>query len=251
MAFNLNENTIQKKIMKDKKLFVLAAALIVAVSLVTTSCNFGKDDFYGTWNSGDFEYNGDTLNVTFYFSGTSESLLGKGKAFFYEHYVRTGSSPIKTFWWGQYGTDDNSNVTSGNLTLKYYYGYNMTTNEDNKTLDELIALATGDDPVTAFDDGKGVGCVSSVSGVFDFYDQGNELCSDVEKFNYELSDQDFFKGYQGLTAVADCEWTEMGSTVTNATQFTDTDGYTKSSPRDGTSWGDKGNSRSFTLIHAH
>lgn len=234
--------------MKNKKLTVLALCFVAVAALFTTACNFGKDDFYGTWNSGDFEYDSThTQNVTFYFSGTSDSLINSGKAFFWEHYTR--SDGTETFWWGRYGTSDDSGVTSGNLTLRYFYGYNMKAT-GAKTLDELIALATGTDPETEFD---------NLANVTDFYDKADDECSDVERFVFALSGQDFWAGYQQFDATADCEWSELNKAVTTGTTTAEnyataysgtTNGssyYTKSNPKGGTSWGAQGTTRSFTL----
>jgi hypothetical protein len=232
------------------KLTVLAVCLIAAAALVTTSCSgFGKDDFYGTWNSGNYtldtgSHKGDTVNVTFYFSGTSENLLNGGSAMFYEEYTRysgtdTSVDPVShNFWWGNYKLSDNSGVTSGTLTLRYFYGYNLN-QKDAKSVSDLVQIVEGDDPYTAFE--------KITPAATDFYDETLKTCSDVEKFTFALGDQDFFKGYQSLIATSVSQWSEFTGKETDTTLTDCNKGYTKDTPAEGTSWGKKDVARTFTL----
>jgi len=231
---------------------LLALCLIASAILVTTSCSgFGKDDFYGTWNSGDFVLDtganaGTTANVTFYFSGTSENLINGGSAMFYEEYTRyktDGSVAVHNFWWGNYKLSDNSGVETGDLTLRYFYGYNLNAS-GAKSVDDLIAIVTGDDPANAFE---------SIATT-DQYAVDTKHCSDVEKFSFSLGDRDFFKGYQSMTATSISQWSEFTTSETAdsvgvCAQTNPLSAYTKDSPCDGTSWGAKDTSRTFTLTN--
>ena len=231
------------------KLAVLAMCLIAAAALVTTSCDgFGKDDFYGTWNSGDYvidtgSHKGDTVNVTFYFSGTSENLTNGGSAMFYEEFTRTGKDSGKVeahnFWWGNYNLTGNSSVTSGKLTLRYFYGYDLT-QTNAKSVNDLIALVEAEDPYTQFE--------SLCPAGTDYYDVDTEHSSDVELFTYELGNQDFLKGYQSMTDTSVSQWSEFDGKETDKTQTNCNRTGKKATPIDGTSWGAKDSSRTFTLV---
>lgn len=229
------------------KLTVLAVCLIAAAALVTTSCSgFGKDDFFGTWDSGNYEFGGKYYKVNFYFSGASENLINGKNAMFYEEYTRyTDNTYSKVaahnFWWGVYGLSDNSGVTSGNLTLKYYYGYDLT-QTGAKTVSALVStLTNSSDPATDFEK----------IAKYDYYDATEKACSDVEKFSYTLtksSSAGIFDGYDTFAATAVSQWTEWtDTTVTYEGDACYDAKYTKSSPKDGTSWGDAGTERDFTL----
>src|SRR5574344_299166 len=113
------------------KLAVLAMCLIAAAALVTTSCKFGKDDFYGTWDS-EYTYPGNTTDedkaaqgsgynskfagdkytVSMYFSGKSENIIDKS-ALFYQHLTHYDSTKTtkksETFWYGTYKLSENEN----------------------------------------------------------------------------------------------------------------------------------------------
>ncbi|MBQ5492042.1 MAG: hypothetical protein IIT68_08320, partial [Treponema sp.] len=115
----------------NKKSALIAVVLLSLTALLFTGCNFGKDDFYGTWQTGEFvrSDNQETVRVTFYFSGKAENLTTGDKAYFYELYENLNDGR-KTFWWGTYGLGQNSDVTNGNLTLRYMYGVGLENGND-------------------------------------------------------------------------------------------------------------------------
>jgi hypothetical protein len=103
---------------------------------------------------------GNYVTVVMDFDGSSENLLGSGKATFYQYKMRKSSSEVKTdrsnvvmesFYTGYYALEDNSNYTKGNLVLKYMYGIQwrdhaekVTLGEKEYTLAQLAAIAMGD-----------------------------------------------------------------------------------------------------------
>jgi len=203
---------------------LLALCLIASAILVTTSCSgFGKDDFYGTWtatysyptNQTDFdstypatsgvqtiayasEKAGRDTTVTMYFSGTSEDLLKSTGASFWQEKISTKNSAtvVHTFYMGTYKLNDNGGVTTGNLTLTYQAGYDMT--KGSKTLDELVAMSAADLVALKSTD-------AAVDDAPENYDGANP---DVEEFSFALTDKDFFKGYQSMSAsaISECTW---------------------------------------------
>lgn len=233
-----------------KKLTVLAACLIAAAALMVTSCNdptssFGKDDFFGTWNSSytyptdattvpggklDTTLTGHQYKVTMWYNGTSESILKGGEGRFWQHklhYKADGTTVVsETFWTGTYTLSNNSGITTGYLNLKYEYGYDMKVG--TLKIDELITMAEADDYEAQFLNL----CFENTDGEANLYNQtlvkvaaatgyykdskgivtvqvrkadekSDELCSDIEKFDFKLGDSSLTKGYQSMTATAD------------------------------------------------
>ncbi len=158
------------------KLAALATAAVMMISV--TGCGdlgellstFGKDDFSGTWvadyqplnaaGTGARYTDGNFVTVVMDFDGSSENLLGSGKATFYQYKMRKSSSEVKadrsnvvmeSFYTGYYALEDNSNYTKGNLVLKYMYGVQwndhateVTLGGKEYTLEQLAAIAMGD-----------------------------------------------------------------------------------------------------------
>lgn len=128
-----------------KKTLGIACAALAAAVMTFTGCDgFGKDDFYGTWEShykipgtktdaagaGWFRDQANCdVDLTMYFSGTSEDLLNKG-AVFYQNKIRHAADDSTkvaqtTFWYGTYKLANNSNYDKGDLILSYKYGFTL------------------------------------------------------------------------------------------------------------------------------
>ena len=104
-----------------------------------TGCGFGKDDFYGTWKTLDFDAEGNEITsyrtdngwdrtVTWCFDGTSENMFGGDGGGFWQHLVAKNSNGdvvAETFWYGEYDIKGNSGYSKGKLYLYYECGYDI------------------------------------------------------------------------------------------------------------------------------
>ena len=233
--------------MKNKKFALVSVLMLSVLSLLFTACNFGKDDFYGTWQTGEFvrSDNQKTVRVTFYFSGKAENLTTGDKAYFYELYENLTDN-LKTFWWGTYGLGQNSDVTNGNLTLRYMYGVGF---ENENDFEKLIADSQtvkvnkkNDTSITAFEDKY-----KNSTRWFDQFDEENCKCSDVETFRFKLDGAVAFVGYTQMVCTAKDMYREDGVDTQKITTGAP-DGSTKKNPAEGTSWGKAGDTRSFAML---
>lgn len=237
---------------KTNKFAIISAFMLTLCALSFTGCNFGKDDFYGTWQSGTFARpsDGKTIRVTFYFSGKSENLTAGNKAYFYEYYENFDDG-INTFWFGTYGLGENQDITNGTLTLRYLYGIGMEgKNGTPYSLDTLITDSQtvrfnkkGDNSITTFQNNY-----KDSKRYYDQFDETTATCSDVEKFDFKLDGAVAFQGYTQMVCTAKCQWWEDGVTAANVSTGA-TSGSTKKNPASGTSWGKEGVTRSFTLTN--
>ena|GEM_PF-5830148 len=233
--------------MKNKKFALVSVLMLSVLSLLFTACNFGKDDFYGTWQTGEFvrSDNQKTVRVTFYFSGKAENLTTGDKAYFYELYENLTDN-LKTFWWGTYGLGQNSDVTNGNLTLRYMYGVGL---ENVNDFEKLIADSQtvkvnkkNDTSITAFEDKY-----KNSTRWFDQFDEENCKCSDVETFRFKLDGAVAFVGYTQMVCTAKDMYREDGVDTRKINNGA-ADGSTKNNPEPRTSWGKAGDTRSFAML---
>lgn len=155
-----------------KKLGLLASVLVGAVAMIFTSCDpdllrsFGKDDFYGTWNTIDFDASGNAQQyyvadnakyfVQWIFDGSSEDLFsgnGTFKQILYKYPENAAvtekgavdtskATPDKiTFWYGAYKITGNSDYTKGKLYLYYEIGLDLKkafAADKNLTLETIV-----------------------------------------------------------------------------------------------------------------
>ena len=194
----------------NKKSALIAVVLLSLTALLFTGCNFGKDDFYGTWQTGEFvrSDNQKRVRVTFYFSGKTENLTTGDKAYFYELYENLAAG-LKTFWWGTYGLGQNSDVTNGNLTLRYMYGVGLENGNDFETLiadSQTVKVNKKNDPsITTFENKY-----KNSTRWFDQFDEENCKCSDVETFRFKLDGAVAFVGYTQMVCTAKNMYREDG-----------------------------------------
>lgn len=226
--------------MKMTKLTAAAAGLLVAASLAFTSCGgLGKDDFYGLWQSsyevtdenllskntevGNGDDNdsklGSSVEIAMYFDGSSEKLINSTQKF-YQFKTRTdkaGNLASSTFWIGNYKPSDNSNYTNGTLELDYRVGWGTSvkvTEEEANALGKAWLCSSAEDAYEVLKD-----TFTTISEPADDQELLDYLATvgspstyaegyDLEKFDFELGDPSFLKGYQSLTATAkeNCSW---------------------------------------------
>ena len=236
--------------MKNKKFALVSVLMLSVLSLLFTACNFGKDDFYGTWQSGVFARPSDQKNirVTFYYCGKSENLTSGKNAYFYEYYENLDDN-LKTFWWGAYDLGNNADITNGTLTLRYMYGVGVGEGTSPYTLEYLISMSdqNRDDAIDAFENNIKTTCASNGIRFYDQWDDTNKKCSDVERFSFKLDGAVAFQGYTQMVCTAKDMYREDGVNTQNITTGAP-DGSTKNNPAAGTSWGGVGVSRSFSLV---
>lgn len=167
---------------KTTKLAGLAAGLLALVGVTFTSCDvlrtFGKDYFFGTWLTLDYDSNGNVIpcyhgsNGNYYairwdFDGKSENISTTGTGVFRQHLINYGTTtPTKnadnsytygsvgneTYWFGSYDIRGDSAYSKGKLYLSYQVGFDVddavkagatvTTTADNKKVITLPATAT-------------------------------------------------------------------------------------------------------------
>lgn len=129
-----------------KKLGLLASALICGACLTFTGCpdmwaSFGKDDFFGTWKTMEFDTdgnpiqcyeakNGNFYSITWKFDGTSENMFSGTGGTFTQHLVNYSSKDMttvqnETFWYGEYAIKGNSAYSKGKLFLYYEVGFDI------------------------------------------------------------------------------------------------------------------------------
>lgn len=215
---------------KAKKL-ALAAVAILATALTFTGCeSFGKDDFFGTWettytvtrenfldankpgaddSARPSDAIGSTVNMEIYFDGTTESLFNKNGKRFYQYRVRKVGNEVKstTFWVGTYDLKNNENYTNGDLVLTYMYGWSGI---DSKDAEKIASLWTSDkckeeeDIIEIFTNGTTVNG-KTYKAKYDYHSNTNK---DVETFSFVLDAPSFTKGYTEMTATAkqNCSW---------------------------------------------
>ncbi|MBQ5492157.1 MAG: hypothetical protein IIT68_08925, partial [Treponema sp.] len=231
----------------NKKSALIAIVLLSLTALLFTGCNFGKDDFYGTWRSGVFARpsDGKEIRVTFYFCGKSENLTTGKTAYFYEYYENL-TRHWNTFWWGAYDLGNNADITNGTLTLRYMYGV-CDDGTNPYTLQELIDFSDTDrsDAIAEFEGEIKSHCAANHISFTDQWDETNGKCSDVEKFSFKLDGAVAFQGYTQMVCTAREMYCEDG--VQNISEHAAAAG-TRASPAAGTSWGAQGASRSFSLV---
>ena len=167
-----------------------------------------------------------------WFSGTSENILETAAPFYtvtkrYNSKATVGAaeeafdvSTIKaadvayaSFWFGAYKLENNSNYTAGDLVLTYYYGFTLnkadkTDEEGNayieysweskdgkttKTLEELIALATGKTPAEDL-----AALVPDNSAIVTINEKA--YSQDIETFTFALDAPSLTKGYTKMSA---------------------------------------------------
>ena len=140
---------------KTTKLAGLAAGLLALVGVTFTSCDvlqtFGKDYFYGTWLTLDYDSSGNVIpfyhgtNNKYYtirwdFDGKSENISTTGTGVFRQHLINYGSTtPTKnadnsytygsveneTYWFGSYDIRGDSAYSKGKLYLSYQVGFDI------------------------------------------------------------------------------------------------------------------------------
>ena len=145
---------------RNNKLLALFSGLLVMVGLSVTSCNpdvaasFGKDYFFGTWKTTDFDSNGNRqtyykvsdehgvnyyYTITWKFDGKSENLFNTDGGSFRQHLINwgttppnpsangtlTGSKENETVWIGAYKLKGNSSYSRGKLFLYYEFGIDL------------------------------------------------------------------------------------------------------------------------------
>ena len=234
----------------NKKSALIAVVLLSLTALLFTGCNFGKDDFYGTWRSGVFARpsDGKEIRVTFYFCGKSENLTTGKTAYFYEYYENLAEHK-NTFWWGAYDLGNNADITNGTLTLRYMYGVGVGEGTDPYTLQELIDFSDTDrsDAIDKFEGDIKSHCAANHISFTDQWDETNGKCSDVEKFSFKLDGAVAFQGYTQMVCTAREMYCEDGVEAQNISEHAAAAG-TRASPAAGTSWGAQGASRSFSLV---
>lgn len=229
--------------MKMTKLAAVAAGLIVAASLAFTSCDgLGKDDFFGIWEA-NYEVTNDnvakgsndgttkdmsevdgivgsTVDITMYFDGTSEKLINAAQKFYqYKlRYTKAGTLAAHTFYLGTYKLEDNANYTKGTLILAYRLGFNDVSEAQADALGQAWLCSTATEAYEAIKDAysSATAPTDESQSVLDYLSELSDVQytdaegdnPDVEKFDFELGDQDFIKGYQSMTATAkeNCSW---------------------------------------------
>lgn len=181
------------------------AVLAVATAVTFTGCpeSFGKDDFFGTWeteyvypSSSDdenasqsyvAENAGKTYNISWHFDGRSEDLIKSGGAIFYQ--TLTNSGGTKSFWYGTYQLSENSGYSEGKLTVTYLYGFN-TDAVTSIGVDKLIEDAS-----------NGMNTYAS-QATYDYKSETkkkyNNYDCDVETFTFELGNAKA-SGYTSMT----------------------------------------------------
>lgn len=144
---------------KTTKLAGLAAGLLALVGVTFTSCDvlrtFGKDYFFGTWLTLDYDsagnvipfYEGTLENgakkyyaIRWDFDGKSENISTTGTGVFRQHLINYGSTkPTKnadgtytygsveneTYWFGSYDIRGDSAYSKGKLYLSYQVGFDV------------------------------------------------------------------------------------------------------------------------------
>ena len=139
---------------RNNKLLALFSGLLVMVGLSVTSCNpdvaasAGKDYFFGTWKTTDFDSNGkrqtyyqagNYYTITWKFDGKSENLFNTDGGSFRQHLINWGTTlpefndagiPTRTpenetVWIGAYKLKGNSSYSRGKLFLYYEFGVDL------------------------------------------------------------------------------------------------------------------------------
>ncbi|GEM_PF-3212914 len=139
---------------RNNKLLALFSGLLVMVGLSVTSCNpdfaasAGKDYFFGTWKTTDFDSNGkrqtyyqagNYYTITWKFDGKSENLFNTDGGSFRQHLINwggtaptvnddgtlTGTKANETVWIGAYKLKGNSSYSRGKLFLYYEFGVDL------------------------------------------------------------------------------------------------------------------------------
>mgnify|MGYP006916143502 CR=1 FL=1 len=182
------------------------AALAVATAVTFTGCpeSFGKDDFFGTWETeyvypsssddanASQSYNSDnagaTYNIAWHFDGRSEDLIKNGGAIFYQ--TLKNSKGKKWFWYGTYQLSENSGYSNGILTVTYLYGFNLDT-LNNVSFDDLIADV--DNKMETYKKDASYDYVTENSSKIAF-----GCTCDIEKFTFELGNAKA-SGYTSMT----------------------------------------------------
>ncbi len=138
---------------KTTKMAGLVAGLMILAGITFTGCpdlGVGKDDFFGTWMTLDFdsdgirkpvyEANGSYYAVRWFFNGKSENLSDGG--LFRQHLVVYNTAPVKSgaeytitkdastveaesYWFGKYDITGNSAYDRGKFFLNYEAGMNV------------------------------------------------------------------------------------------------------------------------------
>lgn len=138
---------------KTTKMAGLVAGLMILAGITFTGCpdlGVGKDDFFGTWMTLDFdsdgirkpvyEANGKYYAVRWFFNGKSENLSDGG--LFRQHLVVYNTAPVKTeneytvtknattvttesYWFGKYDITGNSAYDKGKFFLNYEAGIDV------------------------------------------------------------------------------------------------------------------------------
>ena len=133
---------------KTAKLAGLAAGLLAMVGVTFTSCDifetYGKDYFYGTWQTLDYDNagneikyyqgsNGQYYRIVWGFNGKSENIDDGG--YFRQHLYNYGTeeptdlstAPIyrETYWFGKYDIKGNSGYSRGKYFMNYQVGINL------------------------------------------------------------------------------------------------------------------------------
>lgn len=155
-----------------KKLGLLASVLVGAVAMIFTSCDpdllrsFGKDDFYGTWNTLDFDESGNVQQyyeidegykyvVQWIFDGKSEDMFAGNGTFkqVLRKYPKTAKTnengailetetpDAYTVWFGAYKITGNSDYSKGKLYLYYEIGLDLKTalaEDKDLTLETIV-----------------------------------------------------------------------------------------------------------------
>ncbi|MBO5607947.1 MAG: hypothetical protein J5930_08645 [Treponema sp.] len=150
---------------RNNKLLALFSGLLVMVGLSVTSCNpdvaasFGKDYFFGTWKTTDFDASGNRqtyyrnsdgkyYTITWKFDGKSENLFNTDGGSFRQHLINwgitaptvnadgtlTGSKENETVWIGAYKLKGNSSYSRGKLFLYYEFGVDLIGEEQPTSL---------------------------------------------------------------------------------------------------------------------
>lgn len=133
---------------KTTKLAGIFTGLLALVGVTFTSCDvlqtFGKDYFYGTWQTLDYNndgseikcYQGDNSNyyrIVWSFNGKSENIDDGG--YFRQHLYNYGTSAPtnlstasvtnETYWFGKYDIKGNSSYSRGKYFMNYQVGIDL------------------------------------------------------------------------------------------------------------------------------
>ena len=142
---------------KITKICAVVAACLAAIGLTgcpDVAASIGKDDFYGTWMTLDFDTNGHEFtyyknsapgeyqnhpySITWNFDGKAENMFNGTGGTFWQHLVHYNSVNVdseghytfgdkvkETFWYGEYAIKGNSGYSKGKLYLYYECGYDF------------------------------------------------------------------------------------------------------------------------------